>query len=182
MSDVGWRVDHNRRRYSDGVRVRLFFTIVVVALGFVLADQVAAHSEVFERAPASGQVVGGAVDHIDISFWVPVASGEITLTDSSGEPVEVGATELSANGRVLSVGFSALTEQGGYVVTHTELSEDGDSQTAQFAFVYDPSSDARVVPLLERDTGPNWVLLGGLAGVILILAGLFWPGRSSKKN
>lgn len=182
MPDRGRRVDHVCWRYSDGVRRRLFFTIVVVALGLGLAEQVAAHSEVFERAPESGQVVGGTVDHIDISFWVPVESGEITLTDPNGEPVDVGATELTANGRITTVDFSALTEQGSYVVTHTELSEDGDTQTAQFAFIYDPSSDARVVPLLERDTGPNWVLLGGLGGVILILAGLFWPGRSSNAS
>lgn len=160
----------------------MFFTLVIVALGWILTDQVAAHSEVFERAPASGQVVGGTVEHVDISFWVPVSSSEILLTDPTGEPVDVGATELAANGRVATTNFSALTEAGSYVVTHTELADDGDSQTAEFAFTYDPSSTARVVPLLERDTGPNWVLLGGLAGVILVLAGLFWPGRSSKSS
>lgn len=164
------------------MRIRLFFTVVLVALGLTAVDQVAAHSEVFERAPASGQVVGGTVDHVDISFWVPVTSGEILLTDPSGEPVSVGPTELAANGRIVSTEFAPLTEPGAYVVTHTELAEDGDSQTAQFAFTFDPSSDGRIVALLERQTGPNWLLLGGLAGVILILAGLFWPGRSKKSN
>lgn len=150
---------------------------VLVAVG-----PAAAHSEVFERAPASGQVVGGVVDHIDISFWVPVASGDIGLLDPDGVPVDVGATTLSASGRIASVEFVPLEMQGTYVVTHTELSEDGDTQTDAFAFTYDPESAEELGSLISRDTGPNWLVLGGIAGLILVLAGIFWPGRSAKKG
>jgi len=176
------RADTEWRRYRVGVRSRLFFAVVLVVLSWTFADQVAAHTEVFERSPASGRVVGGTIDHIDISFWAAVSASEIRLTDPLGEPVDVEATELLANGRIATTNFAPLTEPGEYVVIHSELASDADSQTARFSFTYDPSSDARAVALFERDTGPNWVLLGGLGGVILILAGLFWPGRSSKSN
>lgn len=141
-----------------------------------------AHSEVFERAPTSGQVLGGTVDHVDISFWTPVSSAEILLTGPDDLPIPVGETMLLSEGRVITADFEPLVEPGGYVVTHSELSDDGDVQTAQFAFTFDPDSDVRITPLVVRDDGPNWVVLGGLAGVILILAGFFWPGRSRKAN
>lgn len=157
------------------------FLVVVVASGSLLVGTAAAHSEVFERAPATGQVVGGTVDRVDISFWTPIESGQITLVGPDGA-IATEEAVLASSGRVITADFDPLTTPGPYVVTHSELSLDGDSQTAQFAFIFDPESDDRVVPLLVGDAGPNWVLLGGISGVILVLAGLFWPGRSSKKG
>lgn len=155
--------------------------VVLVSSGSLLVGTASAHSEVFERAPAAGQVVGGTVDRVDISFWSPIESGVISLTGPDGV-IDVEDAVLASSGRVLTADFEALTSAGPYVVTHSELSSDGDSQTAQFAFIFDPTSDERVVPLLAGGTGPNWVLLGGIGGVILVLAGVFWPGRSSKKG
>lgn len=162
------------------MRSRLFLVSLAVAFGAAIGP-LAAHSEVFERAPESGQVVGGVVDHIDISFWVPVSSGNIGLLGPDEAPIEVGPTSLSANGRIVSVEFEPLEQAGNYIVTHTELSEDGDTQTDAFAFVFDPESDRELASLISRDSGPNWLLLGGVGGLILVLAGLFWPGRSAKK-
>lgn len=161
------------------MRLRLFLSIVVLAFGGLLVAPLAAHSEVFERAPESGQVVGGTVDHVDISFWAPIESGVILLAGPSGEPIAVSDTVLAENRRIISTDFDALDEPGTYVVTHTELADDGDVQTARYNFIYDPTSNERVGSLIERDTGPNWVFLGAGAGVILVLVGFFWPGRKS---
>ena len=169
-------------RYCWRVRRLIFLALVIVPLCSFLVRPLGAHSEVFERAPASGQAVGGTVDHVDISFWVPVATADITLQGPDGEAIPVGPSTLSANKRVASVDFSPLTEPGNYIVTHTELSDDGDTQTAQFGFIYDPDSGEELQSLIARESGPNWLLLGGVAGVVLVLAGLFWPGRSSKKG
>lgn len=168
--------------YRGRVRIRLFFLVVLVSIGSLLVGTASAHSEVFERAPATGQVVGGTVDRVDISFWTPIESGVISLSGPNGEAIDVNDAVLATNGRVLSTEFAPLSEPGPYVVTHSERSVDGDTQTAQFAFIFDPTSEERVVPLVTGDDGPNWVLLGGISGVLLIFAGLFWPGRSSKKN
>ena len=75
-----------------------------------------------------------------------------------------------------------MTEPGRYVVTHTELSTDGDIQTEEWFFVLDPTSENRIVPIGTAtlgDGGPNWILLLGGAGVVMILAGLLWPKKSS---
>lgn len=164
------------------MKMRVLFACLVVAVVGLSISPLMAHSEVFERAPASGQVLGGTVDHIDISFWAPVASGEILLAGPDDRPISVGETTLLSNGRVVTTDFEALVEPGRYVVTHTELADDGDIQTASFAFTFDPESDARLTSLVARDDGPNWVLLGGVTGVILLLAGFFWPGRSRKAS
>ncbi len=161
------------------MRKRGFWVLAITALFWVAAAPiVGAHSEVFERAPETGQVVTGTVDHVDISFWAVIESGEISLVDPNGDAVPVGETVLAPNGRISSVDFEPLTVEGRYTVTHSELSFDGDFQEATFAFIYNASAGDQVATLIARDTGPNWVLLGVIGGVILVLAGIFWPGRS----
>jgi len=157
---------------------RFVAAAIAVLIWFGAAPMLGAHSEVFERAPEVGQVVTGTVGHIDISFWAEIESGEISLTDPNGDPVIVGETTLATNGRVSSVEFEPLALEGRYTVTHSELSFDGDFQEASYSFVYNASEGDELATLIARDTGPNWPLLGGIAGVILVLAGLFWPGRS----
>lgn len=152
--------------------------MVIIAVGGLMVAPLQAHSEVFERAPAAGQVVGGTVDRIDISFWAPIAAGEIQVNGPDDQPIAVGDTVLAENLRIITADIPQLDVAGTYVVTHTELADDGDEQTARFAFTYDPTSSERVTPLIARDTGPNWVLLGAVGGAILLLAGLFWPGRA----
>jgi len=140
----------------------------------------AAHTEVFERSPAMGQAYGGVIDEVQISFWAAIESGEILIEGPNGQQVEVGETRLEQGNRIEVVEFPALVDAGAYVVTHTELAADGDTQTASYQFFYDPDSEREVEPLIGGDDGPNWPMLGIIAGVVLVLAGLFWPGRSSK--
>ena len=97
------------------------------------------------------------------------------------DSLETDITRLVSDGRIATTTFSELTEPGRYTVTHTELSPDGDIQTAEWFFVFDPESDNRAFPLSAATApggGPNWVLLSGVTGVILILAGILWPKRS----
>ena len=47
-------------------------------------------------------------------------------------------------------------------------------------FVFDPESDTVVPDLIERSSGPNWPLLGGLLLIIGGLAFLFAPGRGKR--
>lgn len=164
------------------MRIRLFLATILVSLVGIFVGPLAAHSEVFERAPASGQVVSGVVDHVDISFWTSVDSSAISLIGPGGEFFDVGATTLLSNGRIATVDFAALTIAGKYAVSHTEVSEDGDSQTAVYEFIYHETDGDPLGSLFARETGPNWLLLGGIAGVVLVLGGLFWPGRSSKSE
>ena len=149
------------------------FTFVAVSL--LLTTSAQAHSEVFERAPAQGQVVTGTVDHVDISFWNVVTEGEISLVDPNGDPVAVGETELATNQRVSSVAFAPLTIEGRYIVNHVETSIDGDVQEGTFSFIYNASDGEEVATLFARDTGPNWPLLGLILGIVLIVAGVLWP-------
>lgn len=137
-----------------------------------------AHSELRERAPAADSVVG-EVTHIDLLFWTPIAGAEIQLFGPDQTEIEVGETSVSDSGLISTVEFPALTQPGVYAVTHTETSVDTDVQTAAFTFTLDPDSEVVVASLLERPTGPNWVILAAVAGVVLVLAGLFAPRRSS---
>ncbi len=158
--------------------MRLVAAALIVVSGVTLWGSAAmAHSEVRQRAPEAGQVVGGTVTHVDISFWVPVAEGTTSLTGPDGDPIPVGETTLSPNGLVTSVEFDALVEPGSYVVEHTELANDGDIQTQQFGFVYQPDAEGRVASLIERSTGPNWPLLLGIVLIVGGLAGFFAPWR-----
>ena len=163
------------------------FRPIAIVLGLTLAltlgavSPLAAHTEVWQRSPAAGQAYGGTIDEIQISFVASVASTEMTMVGPNDEPIEMTELRLESADRVAVAEFAPLTEAGRYLVTHSELAADGDIQTDSFQFFFDPTSSQEVVPLLGQD-GPNWPLLGGLAGVILILAGLFWPGRSSRSR
>lgn len=156
-----------------------FIAVFALVFAAVLVSPLGAHTEVFERAPIAGQDVGGSVDQVDISFWAPVLSSEITLVGPSGNDLPVTSTELSAENRIATTTFPELTEEGRYVVTHSELSADGDLQTEEWFFVFDSSSENRVVALSSGGGGPNWILLVAVSGVILILAGLLWPKRTA---
>ena len=157
--------------------IRLGLVLLVAIVGFVVVGSpLAAHSEVRTRAPEAGQVVR-EVDHIDILFFTPIASGEISLEGPDGTPIDVGPTTLSNSGLITSVAFDRVTEPGAYRVTHSELAADGDSQEAQFGFIVDPDSEGTVATLFDRDDGPNWPLLGLIGGVLLVLVALFAPRR-----
>jgi len=158
---------------------RLLFLLAVLCWSLAFLNPLGAHTEVWQRSPESGIAYGGTIDRVQISFIAAVASSEITIVDPDGEAVAVGETRLEVNDRIAVVEFPPLETPGAYVVTHTELAGDGDNQTDQFQFFYDPTSENEVTSLIVDD-GPNWVLLGIIAGVILILAGLFWPGKPGK--
>jgi methionine-rich copper-binding protein CopC len=158
--------------------MRLGFGLAAVALAIGLAaTPLFAHAEVRERAPAAGETIGGRVDHVDLSFWAPIESAEITLTGPEGQAVDVGETVIRRSGLITSVEFDPLTVAGNYTVTHAEVAADGDSQRAAYGFVFDPGSDRRLASLIERETGPNWLLLGAIGGVVLIGLLLFAPWR-----
>ena len=157
------------------VRLGLLISLVVFAMSSGTAQ---AHSEVFERAPALGQVVTGTVDHVDISFFLPVTESGISLVDPDGNEIALGATELAPNGQMTSVEFDPLTTEGRYTVNHVETSIDGDVQEGTFSFIFSATEGDEIASLIARDTGPNWVLLALVSGVILFFAGIFWPGGS----
>lgn len=155
--------------------------VAALALIFsaVLVSPLGAHSEVFERAPIAGQAVGGVVDQVDVSFWAPVISSRITIVGPDGIEIEAEATSLTTGDRIASTTFPELTEEGRYVVTHAELSADGDLQSAEWFFVFEAASENRLIPLSGAGgEGPNWILILAASGVILILAGVLWPKRS----
>lgn len=156
---------------------------IAITLGLALAlvvglgGSLGAHTDVWQRSPAAGQAFGGVVDEVQISFVAAVGSSNISVIGPDGESLEISPTRLESADRIAVAEFPALTEAGAYVVTHRELAADGDVQTDAFQFFFDPTSENAVVPLLGQD-GPNWPLLGVLAGVVLILVGVFWPGRT----
>ena len=153
--------------------------MVFVALAAAIAP-LAAHTEIWQRSPAAGRAYGGTIDEVQISFTATIASAEIGVLGPDGQPLDVTPATLAPGERIAVATFPALTEPGAYIVAHTELAEDGDTQTDSFQFFYDPESEEEVVPLIIGDEGPNWILLGIISGIVLILAGVFWPGRSSK--
>lgn len=156
------------------------FRVLVLCVGLflALAAPLGAHSEVFERAPVAGLPIGGTVDQIDISFWTPILSSNIQVTDPNGNAVEVGVTELLSEDRIATTTFPALTEPGRYVVSHGELSIDGDLQQAEWFFVFDPTSEVVFQPLASGGGGTNWLVIGGISGVVLIAAGVLWPKKT----
>lgn len=150
---------------------------LVFGIFLLLSAPLGAHSEVFERAPLAGSPIGGTVDQVDISFWTPVLSSNIQITDPSGNAVEVETTAVVSEGRIATTNFPALTEPGRYVVTHGELSVDGDLQESEWFFVFDPSAEAQFVPLVPA-AGTNWIIIAAIAGVVLIAAGVLWPKKT----
>lgn len=162
------------------MRVRLVFVVLFLAISAAFIAPLGAHTEVWQRSPEIGQEYGGTVNQVQISFFAMVESSEISIVDANGTSIDVGPATLEQGNRIAVADFPALTDAGTYVVTHSELAEDGDTQTASFQFFFNPESSNEVVSLIAGDAGPNWVLLGLISGVVLILAGLFWPGRSSQ--
>ena len=162
------------------MRLRLSFFLLLVATSAAFIAPLGAHTEVWQRSPDMGLEYGGTVDRVQISFFATVESSKITLADADGTPIEVGPTTLERGDRVAVAEFAALTEAGAYIVTHTELASDGDIQTDAYQFFFNPESDNEVISLVDTDEGPNWVLLGVISGVVLILAGMFWPGRTER--
>lgn len=156
--------------------MRFRFLLIVVAVLAVSIPSAGAHADVRFRAPTPNETVGGTVDHIDLQFWAPIASGSIELVGPDG-PIEVGEATLSPSGTINSVDFDPLEVEGTYTVTHTELAEDGDTQTATYDFVFDRSSSERLDSLIERGSGPNWVVLGAIAAAVLVAGFIFWPSR-----
>ena len=112
--------------------VRLWL-LVCAAVLVISTGSAQAHSEVFERAPALGQVVTGDVDHVDISFFLPVTESSISLLDPDGNEIVVSAPELAPNGQITSVEFEPLNVEGRYTVNHAETSIDGDVQEGTFS-------------------------------------------------
>lgn len=159
--------------------VRVWLLVCAVGL-WAFSGSAQAHSEVFERAPALGQVVTGDVDHVDISFWLPVTESSIALIGPDGNEVSVSTPQLAPNGQITSVEFEPLTVEGRYTVNHVETSIDGDVQEGTFSFVFNATEGEEIASLIARNTGPNWVLLAFITGVVMFLAGIFWPGRTSR--
>lgn len=156
--------------------------VLAIMVSGVFVSPLGAHTEVFETAPVSGLPVGGVVDQVNISFWGEVLTSNISLVGPDGQAVDVANTRLTSQNRIASTTFPELTEPGRYVVTHTELSTDGDIQTAEWFFVLDPTSENRILPVVAGNPGgggPNWILLLGATGAILIAAGVLWPKKSS---
>lgn len=143
----------------------------------VLAAPVLAHAEIQESAPASGQVLGGRVDHVDILFLGPIERAEIVLIGPDGEQIDVGEAEVRRNGLIVTADFDPLSEPGSYTVAHRELAADGDEQSDAYGFVYDPDAEGRLESLFERDSGPNWLVLGAIGAVVLVAVIAFMPRR-----
>lgn len=162
------------------MRVRLLFLTVLLAMSAAFVAPLGAHTEVWERSPDMGLAYGGTIDRVQISFFATIASSKITLTNPDGAEIEVGPTTLERGDRIATTEFPALTDAGAYVVAHTELAADGDIQTDTYQFFFDPESSNEVISLVAGNEGPNWVLLGVISGIVLILAGIFWPGRSGR--
>ena len=161
---------------TSGRRLGLLL-LTVVGLLLTQAATATAHSEVRARAPEIDQIVGGVVDHVDIAFWTPIERSTILLLDSDGAQVETGVTTRNAAATVSSIEFDPLETPGTYTVVHSEISADGDEQSATYAFTYDPEAGGRVESLIDRDSGPNWVLLGVIAAVALALVVVLIPRR-----
>ena len=161
--------------------MRRVFAVCLVFFGLLAISPLGAHTEVFERAPIAGQPVGGSISQVDISFWAPVLSSNITLAGPDGEAIVVDTTQLTANDRIATTTFPELTEEGRYTVTHSELASDGDLQTAEWFFIFDADSENQLIPLssVGAGSGPNWILLVAISGVVLIVAGLMWPKRAA---
>lgn len=166
--------------YHSVMRFVRFWLLVCAAVLLLSTGSAQAHSEVFERAPALGQVVTGDVDHVDISFFLPVTESSISLVDPDGNEIAVTEAELATNGQITSVEFEPLSVEGRYTVNHVETSIDGDVQEGTFSFIFNSTEGEEIASLIARNTGPNWVLLVFLTGVIMFLAGTFWPGRTRR--
>ncbi|MGI9607645.1 MAG: copper resistance protein CopC [Acidimicrobiales bacterium] len=145
----------------------------MLGLGAFVAP-LAAHSEVRERSPAPGQILGGTVSRVEILFFVPVETAEITIDGPDG-PVDHEPVQLSIAQTVSWVSFQALETPGDYTVTHTETSADGDEQTASFGFRYDPESTVERSPIIAISEGPNWPVLGAIALVVVALVAILAP-------
>lgn len=154
----------------------------MIAVIVMTASAAFGHAEVRFRAPEDNQVLGGTVDHVDIQYWTPVERATITLTGPDGAEVAVSETIVSGRGFRASIEFGALTKNGVYNVDHVELSEDQDEQVGQFQFTYDPASSERIGSLVDRDSGPNWLLLVGIAVIVGGVAALLVPKRRSTRR
>ncbi|MBK8431731.1 MAG: hypothetical protein IPL28_10770 [Chloroflexi bacterium] len=93
---------------------------------------------------------------------------QLSLTKPNGEVFQAAATHLNATNKLFYESYIDLDEEGTWLI-HIDVSKDGESGTAEFEMD---------VPAPIRQT--NWMLIGGIAIVVITLGWMGWQARGNK--
>lgn len=154
--------------------------LAVLALA-ALPASVAGHAELVSSTPAPNASLAEAPERVTITFSEPIDAGAafIDLLDpEQGRVSDVGAPEVTADGREATVTLPEL-DPGIYTVTYQVVSTvDGHATTGRFAFLVDPTGASAPPTTPVTSTSPSvdpitvgarWV---GLAGLLVALGTL----------
>lgn len=141
----------------------------VALLGFLLlSNSASAHSNLIDTIPAPERAVGGEVNRADLEFTAGVSNATITLIGPDGVEVPGEVTQPASN--ELRYLHEPLQLTGQYELTYELLSEDGDTTSGGFVYVYDPTATAVDYP---SEGGSNaLVAIIGLAVAVAVAVGL----------
>ncbi len=134
----------------------------------------AAHANLLASSPAAGQSVGGTVDRLQLVFDEPISELVVRVEAPEGATVEPAIGQITEQQYDLT--FEPLTVEGAYVVRYEFLSLDTDRVELALRFDFDRSAPAALPlsgpMLVPRETTNwwQWLLVGGLAVVVLALA------------
>jgi methionine-rich copper-binding protein CopC len=145
--------------------------LLAIMLGSALAAipvAAGAHSELAKSDPAEGANLQTAPEQVILTFSAELdpAGSSFTVSDSAGVQVGTGSVDLNVAARNIMRGDVSVTKPGGYRVSWTSLSLDGDQLRGTVTFGYRLSSSPSTSMLLGHQTD-RFPLS---AGVLLLLA------------
>ena len=112
--------------------------------------------------------IGQPTERVPQGLVVIDADIQIFLTSPSGEVTQVAATHTNATNKLFYESYIDLDEEGTWHI-RVEVSKDGQSGTAEFEMD---------VPAPIHQT--NWMLIGGIAIVVVTLGWMGWQARGNK--
>lgn len=110
---------------------------MTASLLFVVTVPAGAHAELIEASPGRSSTVGGSITTISLQFVGLAHPGDhdVMVFDPLDDRVEILLFDQDFNRIDLTV--PPLTVEGEYVVRYTTLGADQDTNTGEFAFMYD---------------------------------------------
>ena len=164
------------RAASSASRLAARLAGIVAVAGIllaVLAPAASAHATLLFTSPAGGSAVPAPPAAITLTFNenVSFTSTPVTLADTGGHRLGLGAPRLSQGRSVLTVPVVEKLPDGVFTVTWQVISADGDLVDSQFRFAVGPAPVSLGSTVTAPESSPGqwpvavlrWLLFAGLA-------------------
>lgn len=146
----------------------------MTTIAWLLVTPVGAHASLVASSPASGQVIGGRVEVLDLVFNEAIVEPGVTLVGPDGGEIVTSAVQPVPNHLRVQL-LEALSLEGDYALTYRLVSADEDALEVTLRFSYDSDAlpPAQIVSEVVDIGGTGmkrWLLVAGLSIIVVGLA------------